>query len=110
MVNSSFTVEEMRDFQTEGQIWEAEAGPGATDDCLMAGAIAYFTAQQDFFEQGETIAEARRRRAWQKKRQQELLTRRREVRDFINTDATVDEIESVGYDGEDRPSWLWGRE
>ncbi|MCJ2564311.1 MAG: hypothetical protein LN417_09530, partial [Candidatus Thermoplasmatota archaeon] len=96
VINSPDTIDEMRDFQTEGQLWEAEAGPGSTDDCIMAGAIAYFTAQQEFHEGGETIAEQRRRRAWNDQRRKILSERRGTSRDYINTDATAEEM--LGYD------------
>jgi len=43
-VNSSFTIDEMRDFQTEGALWEAEAARGAFDDCLIALGIAHIVA------------------------------------------------------------------
>lgn len=33
-LNSPFTLDEMRDFKTDGQLWEAEAAKGAHDDCL----------------------------------------------------------------------------
>lgn len=106
VINSQFTIDEMRDFQTEGQLWEAEAGPGSNDDCIMAGAIAYFTAQQEFHEGGETIAEQRRRRAWNEQRRKILTERRGQAKDFINTDATAEEM--LGYqelgEGYD-PSW-----
>lgn len=97
VINSSQTIDEMRDFQTEGQLWEAEAGPGSTDDCIMAGAIAYFVAQQEFHEGGETIAEQRRRRSWNEQRRKILSEHRGTARDFINTDATTDEM--LGYEG-----------
>lgn len=92
IVNSPYTIDEMRDFQTEGQAWEAEAGPGATDDCIMGGAIAYFIAQQKHLESGMTIAEQRRQRAWQKARREYLLKNKRTARDYINTDCTAEEI------------------
>lgn len=95
VINSQFTIDEMRDFQTEGQLWEAEAGPGSHDDCIMAGAIAYFTAQQEFHEGGETIAEQRRRRAWNEQRRKILAERRGAAKDYINTDATAEEM--LGY-------------
>lgn len=103
IINSQFTVEEMRDFQTEGQLWEAEAGPGSFDDCIMAGAIAYFTAQQEFHEGGETIAEQRKRLAWNAARRQMVLERRGSARDFINTDSSADEM--LGYEGLGDPDW-----
>jgi len=99
VVNSPHTIEEMRDFQTEGETWEAEAGPGAFDDCIMSGAISYFIAQQDYSEGGETIAEQRRRLAWQKERMEILARERGQHRDYINTAATAEEM--IGMDEDD---------
>src|SRR5262245_9416160 len=45
VINSPFTMEELKDFQTEGSLVQAEASPGATDDCIMAGAITVHVAQ-----------------------------------------------------------------
>ncbi len=99
IVNSPHTFDEMRDFQTQDALANAEAAPGATDDCLFALGIAYFTAQQDYFEQGrETIAEQRRRLAWQTERDKTLRERRGMARDFINTDATAEDMND-GLDG-----------
>ena len=93
IVSSPHTFDEMRDFQTEDTLVNAEAAPGATDDCLFALGIAYFTAQQDYFEQGrETIAEQRRRLSWQSSRDKVLRERRGMARDYINTDATVEDL------------------
>lgn len=60
-VNSPHTFHEMADFQTPGPLWLAEATDGATDDCIMAGAIGVHIAQTLQYDQRETVHEARRR-------------------------------------------------
>jgi len=93
IVNSPHTFDELRDFQTDDTLVNAEAAPGATDDCLFALGIAYFTALQDYFElSGETIAEQRRRLSWQIERDKVLTARRGMAKDYINTDATAEDL------------------
>jgi len=97
VINSPHTFDEMRDFQTEDTLVNAVAAPGATDDCIFALGIAYFTAQQDYFESGrETIAEQRKRLAWQGARDKILQDRRGMARDYINTDATAEDMDETG--------------
>jgi hypothetical protein len=91
VINSPYTLEEMRDFQTEGQLWEAEAAVGATDDCVMSLAIAYYVARTLEFEGGETLEEQRRRAAFIKAEHARLAAKQGRV-DYINTDATVDDM------------------
>lgn len=108
VINSTHTFDEMRDFQTQDTLVNAEAAPGATDDCLFALGIAYFTAQQDYFESGrETIAETRRRLAWQKERDKVLKQRRGMARDYINTDATAEDMEGSEFEDFAEPLDRW---
>ena len=61
VLNSPFTISELRDFQTIGQVWEASAAPGAHDDCIFAAAIAYLAGHIDRYTETEPLNERRRR-------------------------------------------------
>lgn len=93
LINSPFTIEELQDFQTAGQIWEAEAASGATDDCIMTGAIAVWVAQTLHFEDREPLADQRRRQSEEAARKAEGAALHGNVKpDFQNTDTTYDEM------------------
>jgi len=99
-INSPFTLEELRDFQTLGALGEAEADPTAEeahDDTIMAGAIGLYVCQTLQFEVGETMADKRRRMVEEQVRRayQSSLTGVR--RDFRNTETTYEEMQ--GYAG-----------
>lgn len=94
-LNSSITIDEMRDFQTEGALWEAEAARGAHDDCLIAAGIAHYVSWRLMGGEHEPLADRRRRR-----REEELRRQRAgdTVRaDFRNTDmlATDERLQQV---------------
>ena len=94
-LNSPFTLDEMRDFQTDGALWEAEAGRGAHDDCIIAAGIAHYVAWRLMGGESEPLSDRRRRR------QEEALRRLRAgdvgLTDFRNTDATAqDQKEQQG--------------
>jgi hypothetical protein len=86
-INSPFTLDEMRDFQTQGALWEAEAAKGAYDDCIIAAGIAHYVAWRLMGGEREPLADRRRRR------HEEGLRRLRagdtSPSDFRNTDATA---------------------
>lgn len=88
-INSSFTLDEMRDFKTDGALWEAEAAKGAHDDCIIAGGIAHYVCWR--LQGGETEPLADRRN----RRKEEELRRVRAGNaapvDFRNSDATADD-------------------
>lgn len=88
-VNSSITLDEMRDFQTEGLLWEAEAARGAHDDCVIALAIAHFIAWRLLAGEREPLEDRRVRR-----REEKLRAARYgdgKMPDFRNTDHTADD-------------------
>lgn len=93
-INSPFTLQEFRDFQTEGRLWEGEAdptNPDATDDSIMGGAIGVFVCQTLQEDQGETLDMAR-------KRIQAQLARERAATggarlDYRNTEATAQDMD-----------------
>lgn len=88
-INSPFTLDEMRDFQTDGALWEAEAARGAFDDCIIAAGIAHFVCWRIMGGETEPMADRRRRR------QEEELRRQRQghlqVLDYRNSDATAEQ-------------------
>jgi hypothetical protein len=102
-INSPFTMEELKDFQTESGLVHAAASAGATDDCIMAGAISVHVAQTLYLETGEPLSEARHRLTAERVRAERLAAHLRTHRDYINTDATVAEMEGrddlVGWHG-----------
>lgn len=86
-LNSVLTLDEMRDFQTEGALWEAEAARGAHDDCIIACGIGHYVAWRILGGEHEPLSDRRRRR------QEEEMRRIRQGHtgrvDFRNTDATA---------------------
>lgn len=86
-INSQFTLDEMRDFKTDGALWEAEAAKGAHDDCIIAGGIAHYVCWR--LQGGETEPLADRRR----RRKEEELRRHRAGDlapiDYRNSDSTA---------------------
>lgn len=111
-VNSPFTQEELADFHTEGQLWEAEAAQGAHDDCLIALAIAIHVAQTLYHGEGEPLDDKRRRLAEERLRKDHLSEVMKTRRDFINTDATVEDmkegVSSFQATDEEGPTPSWG--
>jgi hypothetical protein len=101
-INSPFTMEELKDFQTTGALWQGEASRGATDDCIMAGAISVHVCQTLYLETSEPLAEQRHRLQAERQRAGKLSAQMRTRRDYINTDATYAELEGRDdYDGWD---------
>ena len=91
-INSPFTRDEMRDFRTDGALWEAEAAKGAHDDCIIAGGIAHYICWRLLGGETEPLADRRRRR--QEEQARRLRLGERGPVDFRNTDATADELKS----------------
>lgn len=98
-INSSFTLDEMRDFQTEGALWEAEAARGAHDDCIIAGGIAHYVCWRLAAGETEPLADRRRRRQAEELRRKAAGDVGR--RDFRNTDLTTEEAKEVAVSPED---------
>lgn len=92
-INSPFTLDEMRDFQTDGALWEAEAGRGAHDDCIIAAGIAHYVCWRLLGGETEPLADRRHRRA-----QEQLRAARagsQQPADFRNSDATADDLNAL---------------
>ena len=102
IVNSPFTLAEMADFRVAPgeSIGDASAASGGHDDALLAAAIGIQVAQTLHFEQREPLADTRRRLILERARSSQEATRHEQHRDYINCDATVDEV-TRGYDGWD---------
>ena len=115
-LNSSITLDEMRDFQTEGALWEAEAARGAHDDCIIAGGIAHYVAWRLLGGELEPLSDRRRRR-----REEELRRQRQgqiERIDYRNTDTTAeqmkqqegtvpDPLDEIQREEEDDANWFY---
>jgi hypothetical protein len=106
LINSPFTLEELRDFQIPpgGALWQAEADPSsedAHDDCIMTGAIGVHVCQTLQFETQETTADTRKRKEEERARARDLEERYKRKRDWINTDATVDEMRAGDFDDDE---------
>jgi hypothetical protein len=69
-INSQFTLDEMRDFKTDGALWEAEAAKGAHDDCIIAGGIAHYVCWRMQGGETEPLADRRSRRKEEELRRQ----------------------------------------
>lgn len=108
IINSPFTLEELRDFQIPpgGQLYQAEADPTAEDahdDTIMTGAIGLHVCQTMQFETQEPVGDARKRKEEERARQQAHAEKLGRKRDWNNTDASVDEMRAG--DGEEDDAW-----
>ena len=93
-INSSLTMEDMRDFQTDGALWEAEAARGAHDDCVISLALAHQIAFRLLGGETEPLADRRRRRAEEEVRRHRLGQAGR--RDYRNSDSLAEETKYAG--------------
>lgn len=107
LTHSPFLHEELRDFQTEGQLWEAAAAKGAHDDAVMAIAIGNYCCWRLQGGEREPLEERRRRRS----EQQAILAAASSTAskpDWRNTAATADEAtEFLGDDPEEVDAALY---
>lgn len=87
-INSPFTLDEMRDFKTDGALWEAEAAKGAHDDCIIAAGIAHYVCWRLAGGEAEPLADRRRRR--QEEEQRRARAGDTDKLDFRNTDMTAE--------------------
>lgn len=91
VTHSPFLHEELRDFQTEGALWEAAAAKGAHDDAVMALAIGNYVAWRLQGGETEPLEERRRRRS-----EQAAILAANALQpvkpDWRNTPATADEV------------------
>jgi hypothetical protein len=100
-INSQFTLDEMRDFQTDGSLWEAEAAKGAFDDCIIAGGIAHYVCWRLQGGETEPLADRRRRRAEEQRRR--LRAGDHKHLDYRNSDMTAqDQRQQEGLSPEER--------
>lgn len=101
ILNSPFTLEELKDFQVPpgGAFYQAEAAAGAHDDCIFACAIAYHADITTRYGENEPLSEKRRRLSEEHARKSAIAARVNSRVDFQNSDWTYDEIQS----GEDQP-------
>jgi hypothetical protein len=74
----------------------AAAAQGSHDDCIMGAAIGEHCAHTTLNEDGEPMAEQRRRLHEESTHREELELQQRERRDFINTPVSAEYVESGG--------------
>lgn len=102
-IHSSFTLDEMRDFQTDGALWEAEAARGAHDDCIIAAGIAHYVAWRLMAGETEPLSDRRRRRLEEELRRQRSGDSAKI--DYRNSDSTVQQQQAADpRDPEDEES------
>jgi hypothetical protein len=109
LTHSPYLHNELKDFQTDGALWEAQASAGAHDDAVMATAIGNYVTWRLQGGEREPLEERRRLRSAQ---QAALLAASQEAikPDWRNTACTAEEadewvqdapdaIDSAMYDG-----------
>lgn len=104
IVNSPWTISELSDFQTEGDLWEAEAAAGAHDDCILAASIANYGAWRAAGGEREPLGERRRRRHLEQADRERDAALRGKGRDYRNTAITAEEMAAgvgSGLDGDE---------
>jgi len=97
IIHSAILLDQLKDFTTDGALWEAAAARGAKDDCIMAAAIANYVAFR--MQAGETEPlEERRRRRHQQRAHNEAAAEGQKLAtpDWRNTPATADEADRLG--------------
>ena len=107
ITHSPLLHDELKDFQTQTILAEAEAAQGATDDCVMAAAIANYVCWR--LQAGETEPlEERRRRRSEQRAQLALVAASTQTTapDFRNMPYTADDQKLMEGSGEaDRPEF-----
>jgi hypothetical protein len=97
LTHSTLLHEELKDFQTEGALWEATAARGAHDDAIMATAIGNYVAWKLQAGETEPLEERRRRRAEQTLHQEVAASQQGSSRpDWRNSPITADELNAYG--------------
>jgi hypothetical protein len=97
ITHSSLLHEELKDFQTDGALWEAAGARGAHDDTVMALAIANYVAYRMQAGETEPLEERRRRRSEQQARN-EAAAAPGPKPDWRNTPASAEDLaEWEGY-------------
>lgn len=91
ILRSRFTIDELADLATEGELGEAAASANAHDDCIMAVAIAHYVAYRLAAGEREPLAERRHRYLEQQAARQRAGDPHGR-RDYRNTDITAEEL------------------
>lgn len=93
ITHSPLLHDQLQDFQTSGQLWEAAAAAGAYDDCVMALAIAYVVMLRSQAGEMEPLEERRRRKSEQLAHLAQVAERDQTgAPDWRNTPATAEEM------------------
>lgn len=94
ITHSPLLHDELKDFQTQGALWEAAAARGAHDDCVMATAIGNYVAWRLQAGETEPLDARRRRRSEQLQIQAAAAETIRP--DYRNTPMGTDEVDAWG--------------
>lgn len=92
ILNSPYTIEELRDFQTETGLWEACAAVGAFDDCIMASAIGHYAAWRLAGGEHEPLSDRRARHLMAEAERARFGVGLGVKRDYRNTPVTTEEM------------------
>ncbi len=96
IINSPFTIEELRDLQVPNEpgagIYDAAAAPGGHDDCIMADCIGLHVSQTLYFETSEPLDQQRERKAAEDLIKAQMEDNARTRRDYANTAITYDQM------------------
>lgn len=92
LVNSPFTLKDLRDFISPGPIWQGEAASGCFDDTVLTLAIGYWVARNLFYGEVEPEADRRARQNEERARAEFMAGRQGIKRDWQNCDATAAEV------------------
>lgn len=95
VTHSPILHEELKDFTTQGGLWEAAAAKGAHDDCVMALAIGYVVMWRGQGGEAEPLEERRRRKSDTIARQTAAAAHATRP-DWRNTPATAHEAHQIG--------------
>lgn len=113
VTHSPFLHDELKDFQTQGALWEASAAQGAHDDTVMAAAIANYVCWRLQAGETEPLEERRRRRSEQTILQAAAAAEEAQRVDYRNTPTSANEADRWGsgeldpFEFEDRDTVLY---
>jgi len=95
VINSTHTIAELHDFQTDGLLADAEAAAGAHDDCLMSLAVAHYVAWRLAGGEREPLADKRRRLRQIAQRREALSRFGQSGATFQNQPYTEEEVRAI---------------
>jgi hypothetical protein len=102
LINSPLTIAELQDFSIPDEpgasMVDSRAPDGLYDDCLMSLAIGLYSVTSLFYDERESLNDARRRTAEEGARRKELEEKSGKKVDYQNSDWTAEEMEGDSLD------------